>query len=53
MLARRLALACRLHKIETGIFRKEEQSGSAAEAAWPLLGPPKDQWELAERIHAL
>ncbi|ORX35659.1 hypothetical protein BD324DRAFT_631038 [Kockovaella imperatae] len=47
-----LALACNLHRIKTGIFRSHEQIGSAANAAWPLLGPPKDQWELAERIHS-
>jgi len=50
----RLALACQLHKIPSSVY---DPTASAktwnADGSWPLLGPPKDQWDLCERIHAL
>lgn len=49
-----LVLACQLHKIPSGRFAQEQTgAGAGSENTWPLLGPPKDQWELGERIHAL
>jgi hypothetical protein len=47
----RLVLACQLHKIPSGCFKQYE--ADAGRNPWPLLGPPQDQWELGERIHAL
>ncbi|GFZ42290.1 hypothetical protein JCM24511_00004 [Saitozyma sp. JCM 24511] len=44
-----LALACQLHIIPSGLF--SHHAAAIDNNAWPLLGPPKDQWELGERIH--
>ena len=46
-----LALACQLHKIPSGMFCN--YAAASNDNPWPLLGPPKDQWELGERIHTL
>lgn len=46
-----LALACQLHKIPSGVF--SNYVAAINHNPWPLLGPPKDQWELGERIHTL
>jgi hypothetical protein len=46
-----LSLACQLHKIPSGMFCNDTSASN--DNPWPLLGPPKDQWELGERIHTL
>jgi hypothetical protein len=50
----RLVHACRLDKITTNKWSPDMiKGGRGQENAWPLLGPPKGQWDLCERIHAL
>ncbi|ORY26130.1 hypothetical protein BCR39DRAFT_470688 [Naematelia encephala] len=44
-----LALACELHKIPSSIVPVQP---AASTSPWPLIGPPKDQWDMCERIHA-
>lgn len=51
-----LVHACQLDKITTGKWTPAMSMSEGArtqENPWPLLGPPKDQWDLCERIHAL
>jgi hypothetical protein len=49
-----LVHACQLDKITTNIWSPEMlKEKRTPENPWPLLGPPKDQWDLGQRIHAL
>ena len=53
-LTSRLVHACQLDKITTNKWSPDMlKGGRGQENAWPLLGPPKGQWDLCERIHAL
>ena len=50
----RIACACQLDRIPTATFSKTATSGARnTDNPWPMLGAPKDQWELGERIHCL
>jgi hypothetical protein len=46
-----LALACQLHKIPSGMFCTYNEVSN--DNPCPLLGSPKNQCELGERIHTL
>ncbi|EIW65919.1 hypothetical protein M231_02824 [Tremella mesenterica] len=48
-----LVTACQLDKIPSSTWTPEMlDKRNAIECPWPILGPPKNQYELMERIHA-
>lgn len=46
-----VALACHLHRIRSSVWDPSEV-GPRFDHVWPLIGPPRNQWDLTERIHA-
>ncbi|KAL7422009.1 hypothetical protein Q5752_003782 [Cryptotrichosporon argae] len=42
-----LVKSCKLDQIKSSTWTGQERAED-----WPILGPPKDQWDLVERIHA-